>query len=113
VAFGVTLVVLDAVVVEKLRLLPEIRTDDAFETFQERTDDEPSVMEEGDAEKELTVGGGAEEQLDQPEQNVAIAAAQWVDPAAVETVKLPVKFPAVACVLDSVPSSADPPPAFC
>ena len=56
VAFGVTLVVPEAVVVEKLRLLPEIATELAFVVFHESVTLLPSVVLRGEAEKEETVG---------------------------------------------------------
>jgi hypothetical protein len=56
VAFGVTATEEDVVEVERLRLLPVTRTEDAFVMFQEKRDEEPRVMDEGDAEKEEMVG---------------------------------------------------------
>ncbi len=44
VAFGVTLVEPEVVVVERLRLLPERSTEEALLTFQERREEEPRVM---------------------------------------------------------------------
>ena len=57
-ALGVTIAVPDGVVVEKLRLLPEIKTELAFETLYEKVEVAPKAMGEGAAEKKLTVGVG-------------------------------------------------------
>lgn len=42
-----------------MRLLPETVTDDAFAIFQERSDEEPRMMEEEENPKELIVGNAA------------------------------------------------------
>jgi hypothetical protein len=56
VAFGVTDTVPVAVEVERLRSLPEMRTDDTFDVFHESWVEEPKVMLEEEKEKEEMVG---------------------------------------------------------
>ncbi len=54
--FGVTLSDPERVLVAKLRLLPEMLTEEAFVMLQERVAEEPWVMLAGEAEKEEMAG---------------------------------------------------------